>query len=418
MVVKKSGVSKRIKAAPYNRGGFWLEKRKNSDSWYVFWYNREKRQYEYKSSRTDDFFDAHNFLNRHYLEFTNQADAFCGYCGQKIADGAAYGLLQAIDDYMLEIGENRVSEEAIRSRLSHIERYVETKLARPDLSCAESVNDRFADGFRDWLQPQQVVWKNGKGIVTKSSPRTRSSVEESVHQLRAVLYHAVRKGRSDAKPTFKALSRQVVTAPIRSRADINLLAEMVEYAAEYDKRSSLHRFLVVSLCTAARPDSIFDMNVDPNRYQWEKEQDFFNLNPHGRRQTKKYRPLIPVVPLLKSILLEAEKASPEGWVVHYFGSRVLNVRSAWRTMVKDLGLPGGREWGSYLMRRSVATLLRDSGANAWDVMGLLGHRIAGTTEIYAYSRLATTAREGIENILADIEKIAPGALQGKRRAEG
>lgn len=175
---KKEGRLGRQKLSPYLRGDFWLELRNNSDNYYVFWYNQKKRQYEYKSTRTADLHQACNFLNHHYLEFNDLADTFCGYCGQKVPDGGAYRVIQAIDDYILEVGEKRISEEAIRSRLSHITRFIGTRLCRPEMACAEVVHDRFVESFRDWLQPQAVVWKNGAGEVTKSSPRTRSSVEE------------------------------------------------------------------------------------------------------------------------------------------------------------------------------------------------------------------------------------------------
>ena len=413
---KLTGVQKRRKKSPYVRGDFWLEKRPGREIWYVYSYNRQKRQYEYKSTRTEDEFTAHVFMQRMFLEMDGQSDTFCGYCGQKTADGHSYGVVQAITDYAFEVAEKRVSGEAIFSRLKHVIVYVKYFLKQPDLPCSAAIHDRFVEGFRAWLQPQPIEWKNGKGEVSKTQVRTRSSVEESVHQLRAVLNHAVRQGRSDAVPRFRAFSRQVVTIPVRSRARVEHLTEMLAYAAETERRAGLHRFLIASLCTGGRPDAIYDMNVKEDRYQWHKEERFFDLNPWGRTQTKKFRPWVPVVGVLHQLLLQAEEESPDGWVVHYRGKRVINVRSAWRTMIKDLNYPGGREWGSYLLRRSVASILRESGARSWDVQGLLGHRVAGTTETYAYSTLATTARESIEKMLNEIDQKAPGVLQCKSSA--
>ena len=195
--------------------------------------------------------------------------------------------------------------------------------------------------------------------------------------------------------------RSVVSAPIRTRASLEQIAAMVKYAAQPAlRREGLLRFLVASICTLARLNAIFDMSVAKERCQYDEKDGFFNLNPLGRRQTKKYRPTVPILPGLKNLL---ETANDEGWVVHYYGRRVQDVRSSWRQMIKDLGYEGGREWGAYVMRRSMSQLLRESGAQPWDVQGLMGHRMAGTTETYTAASLFPTAMTKLEIIIAEIE---------------
>lgn len=396
---------------PYVRGDFWLQKRGKGDNWYIWRYNPERGTDDYWSTRTSDLIEACKALDLRFLAANDQAHAFCHHCGQKMPDGRAYLLLQAIRDYKIEYAHELPSYEPIRSRCHHIVRFCLEHLEREDVTCAEATTETFVKTFREWLQPQPVVWRNKAGEITSSAPRTVSSVEESVHQLKAVLNYAVVKKRSDEKPTFKTKARKTVSPPVRTRASLDILTDMVDYAREYEKRSALYRFLIASICTAARPDAIYDMNVRPDRYQWQRQERLFDLNPFGRVQTKKYRPLLPVIGPMEALLKDAEKNSPDGWVIHYFGKPVIKIRSAWRTMVEDLNLPGGREWGSYLIRRTMATLLRQRGANPWDVEGLLGHRIAGTTEIYSHDTLFTTARQGIEDILADMEgRLGSGAL--------
>jgi integrase len=395
----------------YRRGDYWLDKKPTSPNWYVFRYNSGRGTNDSWSTGTGELNEACTELDRRFLSATDQASSFCEKCGQAVADGDHYPLLQAIIDYKIEHARDKASYVPIKSRLSHINRYCLVALDRDDITCTEASTEAFARGFRGWMQPQPVTWTDKDGNITKSSPRTASAVEESVHQLRAVLNHALNKNRSHARPTFRTKARQTVSKPIWTRASIDQLSDMIGYANETNRRAGLRRFLIASLCTAARPDAIYDMSVNPERFQWHETERFFNLNPFGREQTKKVRPVVPVFGPLADLLADARITSPEGWVVHNFGQHVINVRSAWRTMITDLKLDGGREWGSYVLRRTVATMLRQRGATPWDVQGLMGHRIAGTTETYSFDTLFTSARQGIEDILADIQgKLGEGCF--------
>lgn len=394
---------KALLEAPYNRGDFWLGKRPGFENWYVFRYNDESKTNDYWSTGSSDLVQACLKLDERYLAATDQSHAFCPTCGQKVADGGTYPLLQAIRDYKIEVGRLRDSYDSIKARLGHVIRYVSEELDDEMLSCAKASVETFVEGLRAWLKPQPVEWRNKAGEVTASSPRSDASVEESVHQLKAVLNHAVFKERSDAKPTFKSKSRKTVSRQVRTRADVEMLAKMLDYACNSERHMGLRRFLISSICTAARPDAIYDMNIIEERQQWLEQEGLFDLNPFGREQTKKYRPVLPILPPLAKLIENTKETSPEGWLVHYRGEQVNNIRSAWRTMRDDLGIKKSRETGSYLIRRSMSTILRQSGARAWDVEGLLGHRIAGTTETYAYDTIFVTARTEIESIIANIE---------------
>lgn len=142
------------------------------------------------------------------------------------------------------------------------------------------------------------------------------------------------------------------------------------------------------------------------------------LNPYGRRQTKKHRAIV-IAPRQLVPLLEQVKGH---WIPG------VTVRSAWRSMCRELGWPGEGEAGMKLIRRSVAKLLRDAGtARGWndewksvekrvlmeDLELQLGHRrIKSVSDIYApfdpdYLATVTEALEGI--IDAIIERV-PGAF--------
>jgi len=143
-----------------------------------------------------------------------------------------------------------------------------------------------------------------------------------------------------------------------------------------------------------------------------------DLNPQGRAQTKKHRAMLPVVPLLEDWLsaelagymaLPEEKRAGRGWLVHYFGRPVQDVDRAWDTMLRKLDLPTGREWRPYVLRHSLATMVRNRGAERWDLEGFMGHRAGSQTEVYAIGEFPTVVR-ALTGIIHDIEKLAPGSL--------
>jgi integrase len=417
----------------YRRGKYWVDKLRRADGsarsprWYVFWYDPEARREASASTGTDDVEQAIIACDRRYLADRDEAPAFCYACGQPLASAAAYLLSDAIADYRLEWGDLQPSADTIRARLKHVLDFLQAEEDRAGMfgletSCAVACGTPFIAAFRAWSKDQPVVWRNKQGDVTTSRPRSAASTEESVLQLAAVLNHAADADppRSERRPVYKPLPRKQVSRPRRHRVEVPVLARMVRYAAEPGKkRASLHAFLVASICTLARPDAVVDICVAPEREQWFPGSPTLELNPFGRAQTKKYRPTLPVLPVLAE-WLAAELAAYEklnradragaGYLVNYFGRPVQDVDTSWRTMLEELRLPTGREWKPYILRHSLATILRNRGVAKWDLEGFMGHGAGSTTETYAIGRF-DTVRAALEDIIGEIEAAAPGAMR-------
>lgn len=195
------------------------------------------------------------------------------------------------------------------------------------------------------------------------------------------------------------------------------------YAAEPGtRRGSLHAFIVASICTIARPGAVVDISVSPDREQWWPGSPTLDLNPHGRTQNKKHRALVPVHPLLAGWLqaeldtylaLKPEERIGRGWLVNYYGRAVQDVDRAWSTMLTELKLPTGREWKPYVLRHSLATLVRNRGAERWDLEGFMGHRASSQTETYAIGEFPSV-QKALDSIISEIERAAPGSLHRKR----
>jgi len=425
----------------YRRGKYWLDKLRRADGsersarWYVFWYDPGARREASASTGETDVDRAVLALDRRYLNDAEEAPAYCHACGQPLASADAYLLTDAIADYRLEHGDLQRSADSIQARLKHVLDFLDAEQDRRDgtfgiaTSCATACGEPFIEAFRAWSAKQPVTWRNGRGEVTASRPRSAATTEESVLQVAAALNHAVdaKPARSEQRPVYRPRPRKQVSRPRRVRVDVPVLADMVAYAAEERKRrGSLHAFLVASLCTIARPDSVVDISVAPDREQWHAGSPILDLNPFGRAQTRKYRPIVPVLPVLAQ-WLAAELAAYErldraerigaGYLVNYYGRSVLDVDRAWTSMLTGLKLPTGREWKPYLLRHSLATILRNRGVAKWDLQGFMGHDVRGSTEVYAVGRFGTVVR-ALEDILGEIETRSPGALRRKRAEVG
>lgn len=423
------------RAAPiYRRGKYWLDWDRKTDgslrSPYltIFWYDPAKGRVRSASTGETAEDQAILILDTRYLNDADEAPAFCHACGQPLARADAYLLTDAIADYRLEWGDKRASADTIEGRLKHVIGFLEAQEALDAggrfgiaTSCAAACTSAFITALRGWSRQQPVVWRNGKGEVTKSKVRTPAATEAAVAQLIAVLNHAANAEppRSDKRPSYKPLPAAQVQRKRRTRIGIPELAQIAAYAAQPDKRrGSLHAFVVASICTIARPGAVCDISVAPDRNQWTPGADMLDLNPLGRTQNKKHRALVPVLPLLDE-WLDAEHAayqalSPEdrrdrGWLVNYYGRPVQSIDTAWATMLTELKLPTTREWRPYVLRHSLATLARNHGAELWDLQGFMGHHPGGQTEVYAVGQFPSVIK-ALTEIIKEIERLAPGAL--------
>lgn len=418
----------------YRRGKYWLSWDRRADgalrspNLAIFWYDPGAGRVRSATTRTASEDEAILALDRRYLADADEAPAFCHACGQPLAQATAYLLTDAIADYRLEWGDHRASADTIEGRLKHALAFMDAEEARGPAgrfgiatTCAAACTGVFAQTFRAWSRTQPVVWRNGAGEVTVSKPRSPSATEASVAQLIAVLNHAVNADppRSDKRPTFKPLPAATVQRKRRTRITVAEIARMVAYAAEpLKRRGSLHAFLVGSICTIARPSAVVDISVAPERGQWAPGATLIDLNPAGRSQTKKFRPVLPVLPLLDEWLsaeharwlaLPLDDRIGRGWLVNYYGRAIQDVDRAWSTMLMELELPSGREWQPYVLRHSLATIVRNAGAERWDLEGYMGHRAPSQTETYAVGDFPSVVR-ALSGIIQEIERLAPGSL--------
>jgi hypothetical protein len=169
-------------------------------------------------------------------------------------------------------------------------------------------------------------------------------------------------------------------------------------------------FLRLSVATWGRPDAIMDAST--LRGQWNSQARVFNLNPVGRRQTKKRRAIVPVPDCIGEWL-----DTIKGPIVPQELSK-----ATWRRMQAALGIPFDGEGGMKLVRRSMMTLARKRlGEEHW-IQGrmMAGHVPMTVSDIYALPDPANLGRAlaVTKAIIDEIDHLAPGAFYRNFTANG
>ncbi len=164
------------------------------------------------------------------------------------------------------------------------------------------------------------------------------------------------------------------------------------------------RYILIRLNTGCRGDAA--LQLGPPQIDWHGAA--VRLNPAGRRQTKKRRPVVPLTQTLAALLRPLEGL---GHYAGWNGRRTLSIKTTWRKIRRRAGLP---IWfAPKVLRHTVASELRRRGIPKWDVSGLLGHEDgdgAAITGDYAKFDGAKVSK-ALDAWMADLARDVP-ALRG------
>ena len=141
-------------------------------------------------------------------------------------------------------------------------------------------------------------------------------------------------------------------------------------------------FVNLAYYTAARRSSIEQLTW----FQWPEDRDRIMLNPAGRRQTAKRRPVVPVAPPLRPVRVRLWEAF--GGTEYVLGSR----RNLWYPLRQALDGLGLDDVVPHTFRHTRATHLLQDGVDPWAVAGLLGDTV--TTVVRKYGHHCDNYLEG------------------------
>jgi integrase len=210
---------------------------------------------------------------------------------------------------------------------------------------------------------------------------------------KAALRWAWKEGHLDRPVPFMELQ----DGPRRER--VLDVAEMARLWSQ-DMPAHVRMFLALLIGTAARPEALLELTT----WQCDVERRTINLNPPGRVQTRKRRPIVPMPDWLVLWI----QAAPPGHLVQYRGKRVLKIAKAFRTLRAAAGF--GADVTAYTLRHSVATELARRGVPPLEIAHILGHRMPDLRPTGRYIHVMpghlAAAREALDALANEIGRAA------------
>lgn len=329
-------------------GDFWLSKRPGSEQWCRTWFDSATRQTKRASLGTADLQEGKLKLFEWFAKY--------GRTGQLEAQAALLSMV--LIRYWQQHGESLASAEMTKIALGYWSDFFK------EATVAEVTPSR---------QREFIAWLREGG-------RSDGYIKRILTVGKSALNRAYKEGEITTVPYIIPGS----DGPAKDR-----VLTQAESAALWLAAEQPHERVMLALLygTLARPEAALELRreyVDFDRW-------LLAQNPPGRKQTRKYRPTVPVALSLRPMLEQA----PEGPLVQWRGKGIDSFKTAFRRMRERAGLE--KDVVAKTIRHTMATELRAAAVPEAEIQGFMGHRAySGKTEVYAkyrpdYLGEATTA---------------------------
>jgi integrase len=276
---------------------------------------------------------------------------------------------ERLAEWFIEHGRVRNQPSAETPIASVLSRYFlrhGTKIPSKDVAkrsvaiWSEFWGDRVITDMTVDAQEEFVAWLRGKGY-------SEGYVRRVVGVGQAALNRAWKRQEVTEVPWIEL---PPIGEPYPHTASLDQIAAFLNAIPD---TSHLWTYCMIRLCTGCRGDAALDLQ--PFQLDW--DASLIRLNPEGRQQTKKYRPIVPLTAALKREL----SGISAGYYVNWHGQKIGSIKKSWAKVRAAAKLP---VWfAPKVLRHTVATELRRRGVPHWEVSGQIGHKKAGTSEIYA-----------------------------------
>jgi len=354
-------MSKKSEERIFQLGEYWLSKRPNSPQWCRTWFDAETRQTRRASIGTDDLEAAKEALAA-WFTLNGRRDR---------EDARSVVLATVCARYQDKQGQHVRSAGIQRRNLTII-----LEALPPGITVGEFTLERQMEATRKL---------RGMGYADGTIKRAMGAVKAAVN-------FAWKNGEIDRPIPFGTLPDGQPRERILSLEEIAALWDATE-------PRHLQTFIMMLLGTAARPEAILQLT----RFQCDTARGIIDLNPPGRSQTKKRRPVVPMPDFLVPWI-----ESATGHLVQWKGKPIQKINKTWRTIREAAGLSD--DVVPYSIRHTVATELRARGVPELEIAGMLGHAMPNFRTTGRYAKYAPDylgkAREALDNLAEEVGRIA------------
>jgi integrase len=357
----------RFKRLPMAYGAFWLARDRQTDIYYISWFDEEYRQTRRRSLHTTSGVEA---------EKTAQMLEKQGVTGDPKArlDKKPMRLTGEVLDYYKKVRVPNIrSGEAATIA---IENFLRPAFANVPIAVLRKRDIR---SFLD-----QLV-EDGRtiGYVSRIASTLRAAFNLAIDDEEIAAGPIVPEIRGDAEMDAEELRGRKLAIP--------------EVAKLFDVTSDLHMldYNIGEINSAARPEALLECVAE--RIDW--EHGVFELNPPGRVQTKKHRPIMRIsatwAPWLKTVT--------SGPIVRYRGKPVKSIKTAYRRLVRKSKLAG--KVNSTSIRHTIGRYMENiAKVPGREISLFLGHiPVAKKKSTRRYSNIDPFAPEYMSNAIAAVE---------------
>jgi integrase len=157
-------------------------------------------------------------------------------------------------------------------------------------------------------------------------------------------------------------------------------------------------YALLGLYTMARPTAILELTWD--RVDFGREQ--IDLNPRGRRQTKKRRPVVALNEEAMDALREAYKGRQSEYVIERGAKPIANIKKAFQAASARSGI----KVTPYTLRHTGAVWAAEAGASMDELAQFMGHDDSATTSTH-YARYSPGHLRGVATKVQRTKNLAP-----------
>jgi integrase len=345
--------------------GYWLSRRPNSAQWCRTWFDAETRQTRRASLGTDDLAAAERAL----------AEWITRNVATDRAEPREITLARVFARYYERHGQHLVGASAQRISLAMMLRYLPEGITVGELNRdAQEAGQRAmrAAGYNDW------------------------TIKRAFGAAKAAVNWAWANNELDRPIPFIKLPEG------RDRERVLTVKELSRLW-DQEMPDHLRAFLAVLIGTAGRPEAILQLT----RFQCDLAARTMDMNPPGRTQTKKRRPVLPIPNWLVPWIEAAD-----GHLVSYRGKPVKKIAGAFQTMRDTAGF--GPDVTAYTVRHTIASTLLKRGVDLTQISVVLGHQLPGSRSTRRYVHVDPDYLAGacaaLDDLANDIARAATRAM--------
>ncbi len=190
-------------------------------------------------------------------------------------------------------------------------------------------------------------------------------------------------------------------------------AHPATYTEDYDGVE--FRALVSLIATGARQQAIVDL-IMPTQIKF--EYGVMDLNPVGRKQTKKFRPVIPMAQSFAQWLAAWKPLTPEGHLLGTAGAPLMSTRALFKTLRKRTGI----RCSAHIFRHTLASWLSARVSALWERDQFMGwQRSEGSAMGSVYShydpKYLRQCSDAVQQLLGAIAEHMVGDLLRRGRVD-